>query len=264
MTMKDSSPGYRSSRLRRPAPGTEVLSPSERLAPPRERLRSAILDILTLPVVALTPRRHVTVLGTEVPLYYEFRRWSWRNERCVEVGLGNYAVGLRQPEDVLEVGNVLPLAGVRGHTVVDKYEQGPDVINEDIVDFAPSSRYGLIVSLSTLEHVGWDEEPQDPDKARVALRAMSDLAGESGQMLVTIPIGYHRQLEGYFVSGDAPFDDVSLLVKQSRLARWEPRPVQERTGIGYGAPYAAGNAILVGTRGNPLRSEPVQDVGVTS
>ena len=264
MTTEDSSPGYRSTRLRRPASDAEVLPASERLSAPSERVRSGLLDLLALPVVAVMPRGGVTVLGTRVPLHYEFRRWAWRNERCVELGLGRYAVGLRKPEDVLEVGNVLPLSGVSGHTVVDKYERGPGVINEDIVDFAPGRRYGLVVSFSTVEHVGWDEEPQDPDKARVALRAMSDLAGESGQMLVTIPIGYHRQLEGDFVSGDAPFDDVCLLVKQSRLARWEPRPVQERTGIGYGAPYAAGNAILVGTRGNPLRSEPAQDVGVRS
>jgi hypothetical protein len=158
---------------------------------------------------------------------------------------------------------VLPPTGVRGHTVVDKYEEGPGVINEDIVDFAPGRRYGLVVCLSTLEHIGWDEEPQDADKAQVALRAMSDLVGDGGDMLVTIPVGYHRQLEHHYVSADAPFDDVCLLVKQSRLARWESQPVAERRRIGYGAPYACGNAILVGTRGNPLRSSPARDDSAT-
>jgi hypothetical protein len=147
---------------------------------------------------------------------------------------------------------------------VDKYEDGPGVINEDIVHFAPGRRYGLVVCLSTLEHVGWDEEPQDPDKAPIALRAMSDLVEDGGDMLVTIPVGYHRQLEDHYLGADAPFDDVCLLVKRSRLARWELRPVEERRAISYGAPYACGNAILVGTRGNPLRDGPARHQGVPS
>jgi hypothetical protein len=227
-------------------------------------VRSAVLDILALPVVAVTPRQRVTVFGTRVPLYYAFRRWLWRHERCVELGLGRFAMARRRPEDVLEVGNVLPLTGVRGHTVVDKWEKGPGVINEDIVDFAPGRRYGLVVCLSTLEHIGWDEEPQDPDKARVALRVMSDLVEDGGDMLVTIPVGYHRELEHHYVSAEAPFDEVCLLVKQTRLARWEPRPVEERRGIGYGAPYACGNAILVGARGNPLHPSLARDDGASS
>lgn len=253
MAAEQSSPGYRSSRLRHPAPGTEVLPPSDRLAPPRERVRCAILDIFALPLVALTPRQRVTVLGTEVPLSYSSLNWLWRHERCIELGLGRYAVALRRPEDVLEVGNVLSSAGHFGHTVVDKYEKAPGVINEDIVDFTPGRRYGLVVCVSTLEHIGWDEEPQDPEKARVALRNISDLVTERGDMLVTIPVGYHRRLEDHCVSTDAPFDDVCLLVKQSRLARWQPQPIEARNGIRYGAPYACGNAIIVGTRGDPLR-----------
>jgi hypothetical protein len=38
--------------------------------------------------------------------------------------------------------------------VLDKYEQAPGVINEDVVSFSPPQKYDLIVSVSTLEHVG--------------------------------------------------------------------------------------------------------------
>jgi cyclopropane fatty-acyl-phospholipid synthase-like methyltransferase len=50
------------------------------------------------------------------------------------------------------------------HDVVDKYEKGKNIINQDIVDFTPNERYDLIVSISTMEHVGWDETPCEPRK----------------------------------------------------------------------------------------------------
>jgi len=42
------------------------------------------------------------------------------------------------------------------HDIVDKYEIAPSVVNEDLVNFKPGKKYDLIVSISTLEHVGWD------------------------------------------------------------------------------------------------------------
>ena len=244
--------GYRSVALKRPAEGVDVLPATDRLPPVTRRIATAALDIAALPVVALGKRRSVRFQSWEAPLHYEFGRWAWRTERCAEIGIGSKAVAAWPRDDVLEVGNVLPLAGVGGHTVVDKYEKGPGVVNEDIVTFTPSRRFGLVISISTLEHVGWDEVPEDPEKAWMALMAMSRLVAPSGALLVTIPVGCRRQLESAFVSADAPFDSVSLLAKTSRLARWEDRPVEERTSIEYNAPYACGNAILVGVAGDPF------------
>jgi cyclopropane fatty-acyl-phospholipid synthase-like methyltransferase len=36
------------------------------------------------------------------------------------------------------------------------------MINEGVVDFHPSKRYDIIVSISTFEHIGLDEKPKDP------------------------------------------------------------------------------------------------------
>jgi cyclopropane fatty-acyl-phospholipid synthase-like methyltransferase len=38
------------------------------------------------------------------------------------------------------------------------------MINEGVVDFHPSKRYDIIVSISTFEHIGLDEKPKDPKK----------------------------------------------------------------------------------------------------
>lgn len=242
--------GYRSSRTRA-APGVTLLPPHGG-ASTRERVTSALGDLAALPIVAFGPRRQVELHGRAVALEYDFRRWAWRSERCVEIGLGRVALGAHPPDGVLEVGNVMPLAGVAGHTVVDKYELGAGVVNEDIVDFRPGRRYELVLSLSTLEHVGWDEEPRDPEKAPMALGAMAALVESGGSMLVTIPVGVHRTLEEAFLASDSPFEHVTLVGKRSRLARWAQLPLQERTSIRYGSPYANGNAILLGVSGDPL------------
>jgi hypothetical protein len=236
---------YRSSHIR-PAPGVEVL-PEIAFGSRRRRVANAALDVFALPLVAALPKQAATVGGCRMPLHYEFRRWTWRTERCLEIALGSRALQSRRREDVLEVGNVLPLAGIAGQTVVDKYEEGPGVLNVDIIDFNPGRTYELVVSISTLEHVGRDEVPQNLDKASAALERVAQLGGE---LLVTIPVGVHPRLESAFLDG--PFDEVALLVKTGRLARWEQRPIAEHSRIRYGSPYACGNGILVGMRGGPL------------
>jgi hypothetical protein len=160
--------------------------------------------------------------------------------------LAKRAISQFRVDDILEVGNVLGFAGVVGHTIVDKYEVGPGVVNVDIMEYRPERQFKLVVSISTVEHVGWDEVPEQPSKAAEALEVMGAL-GEA--LLITIPVGYHPQLEDSFVSG--PFDDVALAVKTSRVGRWVRRPLDEIPNLQYGRPYAFGNGVLIGTRGLP-------------
>jgi hypothetical protein len=232
---------YRSKKIKASL-GTEIVAP-EKVVTGSERVRQALLDAVALPFVAVLPRRSVVIGGAEVDLDYGFRRWNWRSERALEIGLARRAMRNREPEDVLEVGNVLAFAGLSGHTVVDKYELGDGVLNVDIIEYRPTRRFGLVICISTLEHIGWDEIPRDPNKAAAAMRTMCDM-GDS--LLMTIPVGWHRQLEREFVAG--PFDLIELAVKTSRLARWERRPLAVVNRIEYGRPYANGNAILIGSR----------------
>jgi SAM-dependent methyltransferase len=78
---------------------------------------------------------------------------------------------------------------------LDKYEKAPGVINEDVVDFNSDKKYDLIVSISTLEHVGWDESPRDPLKILKAVGNLKNLLAPGGRIYGTIPIGYNRVLD---------------------------------------------------------------------
>ena len=86
------------------------------------------------------------------------------NERSIEVPIVMEIVNQNKGKRILEIGNVLSNYYKVSHDIVDKYEKAPNVINQDVVDFKTNEKYDLIVSISTLEHVGWDEEPRDDKK----------------------------------------------------------------------------------------------------
>jgi hypothetical protein len=135
-----------------------------------------------------------------VQLVHPYNR-TWRNERAVEIPVAE-AFLVRQSGPVLEVGNVLGSYGRRGHVVVDKYEQRPGVLNVDVVEYQPDERFGAVVALSTLEHVGWDEDPRDAAKIPLAVRHLRDLLLPSGRLLLTCPLSYNPHLDA-LIAGDA-------------------------------------------------------------
>ena len=96
--------------------------------------------------------------GKNYSYFYDLYEQTWRTERLVEIPIVWEVVKASQINNnrILEVGNVLSHRYPIGHDVVDKYEVIGSVINQDIVEFNPSKRYDLIVSISTMEHVGWD------------------------------------------------------------------------------------------------------------
>ena len=101
-------------------------------------------------------------------LYHPYNR-TWKNERGVEIPIFRELLLKHEGKRVLEVGNVLSHYFPIHHEVIDKYEVSSGVINQDIVEFVPQDKYDLIISISTLEHVGWDEQPQKPGKLLQAI-----------------------------------------------------------------------------------------------
>jgi O-Antigen ligase len=144
---------------------------------------------------------------------------TWLNERAVEVPLARALVQERDGARVLEVGHVLGHYGCGGHDVVDKYERAAGVVNADVLEWEPDQPYDLIVSVSTLEHVGWDEEPRDPELALVAVDRLRGLLAPGGLLAATLPVGYHPGLDAAIREGHAGFEEVGALRWQGGL-RW--------------------------------------------
>ena len=126
---------------------------------------------------------------------------TWRNERAVEIPIIRGVVRESSGARILEVGNVLSHYGPVSHDVVDKYEKAEGVINEDICNYPPFKKYDLILSISTLEHVGWDEEPRRPEKILGAFENLKCLLARGGRIVVTLPLGYNGPMDQWVREG---------------------------------------------------------------
>jgi SAM-dependent methyltransferase len=173
-------------------------------------------------------------------------RLTWTNERAVELPLAFAELAARPGQRILEVGNVLAHYGCRGHRVIDKYERAPGVENIDVLDLAPSADYDLVLSVSTLEHVGWDEEPRDPSKAAAAVAHLKRCLKPGGRLWMTLPLGYNPPLDAQAASGALGFSAVACLQRVGTLT-WRQAPWDGSRRFAYGAPFRCANAVLVAT-----------------
>lgn len=182
------------------------------------------------------------------------RHWhvtTFLNERTVELPIVVQELRRFQPARLLEIGNVLNYYLAFPHIVVDKYEVGPGVLNVDVVDFQSVEPFDMIVSVSTLEHVGWDEKPQDPDKAIHAVQHLRGLLAAGGRLICTIPLGYNPYLDAHLAAGRMPFDEVRYLRRVNARNEWTEATAGDMAGAKYGTPYMHANALAVGFASRP-------------
>jgi hypothetical protein len=145
---------------------------------------------------AAVPRGGEFTLGGEsYPLLRRRYGLTWVTERAVEVPVAQRVVERHAGVRILEVGNVLSHYGPVAHEVVDKYERGAGVRNADVLDLPAEPAYDLIVSVSTLEHVGRDEQPHEPERAVHAFEHLRGMLRPGGTLFATVPVGYNAALD---------------------------------------------------------------------
>jgi hypothetical protein len=171
---------------------------------------------------------------------------TWLTERAVEVPVAWSRVRNTDPASTLEIGNVLSHYFPTTHTVVDKYERARGVINEDVVSFSPNRSYDLIVSVSTLEHVGWDEKPKDPVKVLRAIDHLRGLLTDTGELLFTVPKGWHPELDTYISEGRISLAERLCLKRISTDDRWAEVDCRELDEVRYDTPFPYANGVTFG------------------
>lgn len=172
--------------------------------------------------------------GVDVPYLRHRYNSTWLNERAVEVPLAAAVLaGTPSTARVLEVGNVMAHYQPITHTVVDRYEQAPGVLNLDVVDIDLPGPFDLVLAVSTLEHVGFDEEVRDPGKPARAIARLTSLLAPGGRLWITIPVGYNPDLDAGARDGTFGFTRMTALRRTGRDNRWEEIPVEDAWGIGY-------------------------------
>ena len=200
---------------------------------------------------ALRSRRSFALAGRKYQYYFGRYNTTWHHERAVEVPVAWEVVRRFDPDRVLEVGNVLPHYFQTRHTVLDKDEADPRVVNADVVDFTTERRFDLIVTISTLEHVGWDySEDVESRKILAAVDHLGELLTENGRLLVTLPIGYNPHLDELLRNGDLRFDRLLAMERISRDNRWRETSWASIARAQYDKPYRGANGLVIGIIGS--------------
>jgi len=184
--------------------------------------------------------------GSVYPYFYHKYNTAWQTERTVEVPIAWKMVQEYADKHVLEVGNVLSHYFEISHDVIDKYEKASAVQNIDVVDFHPAKSFDLIVSISTLEHVGWDEEPKEPLKVLRAISRLTDCLKPGGLMLVTLPLGQNPSLDGMLDQGKIPFSRAYYMKRISKGNDWIQTNWTDIRGSKNNHPFRAANGLVIG------------------
>jgi hypothetical protein len=200
-----------------------------------------------LPRALVGSRRTFGFAGHEYRYATRVYNSTWMHERAVELPIALEALeqGRGRGARILEVGHVLGHYAAAGHEVVDKYEHAPGVRNADVLDLDAEGRYDLVLSVSTLEHVGVDDAPADPRRAVAAARRLRALTAPGGSVLATVPAGDNHELVAAIASGEAGFDDVRALVRAGPGLDWREATVAEACAQPYDRLLYRARAVLI-------------------
>lgn len=182
----------------------------------------------------------------EYPYFLHPYNHTWANERAVEIPVVRRFLGSTAPSSILEVGNVLSHYFDWEHTVIDKYERCGyrSVFNEDLLTFNSKRRFDRVVSISTLEHIGWDEAPRNEKKVILAFDKIRSLLAIGGRALVTVPTGYNRFLDQRMHDLEKDGAELRCLKRISGDNQWVETELDEALRCSYGTPFMNANAVV--------------------
>jgi hypothetical protein len=191
-------------------------------------------------------KRQQFTLGGRAYEYVDHRHsWTWLNERAVELPIAGEALGAADPARTIEIGNVASHYFPSTHRIVDKYESAPGVENIDLFEIDEREAFDLVLCVSTLEHVGWDEPVRDPSAAIDAVVRLRELAAPGGRLLVTIPVGYHPTLADAVIDGALGFDSVRALRCYYPHLDWHESDPPEVAAVPYDELIYRAGAVLI-------------------
>jgi SAM-dependent methyltransferase len=174
---------------------------------------------------------------------HDYNRAS-HNMRSVEVPLiRRYLADKRRR--ILEIGNVLSHYQETTWTVVDIREKGPRVRNVDVMKFEPEKPFDLIISISTLEHIGHGKYAQHTNA--VPFKAIVDhirsMLAPDGTFVATVPLSYNERLDEAIRNDATGADCVWYMRQANKQNEWEQCTKEEALAAPYGH-WSTGMALL--------------------
>ncbi len=195
-------------------------------------------------------KKQFSCFGAHFPYYTHPYNATWRNERAVEIPIALQFLNQNRGKRILELGNVTDYYqaryDVKTHVVVDKYEASPSVLNLDFISYKPEVSFDAFLSISTFEHIGWDEPTKDQKKVELALQHIQSVVTNKENVLVSFPLGYHPHLDHLVQTHQHGFKNVSCLIRVNQKNEWQEVSINDALGRPYGGKFRAANALFVG------------------
>ncbi|MFC1646684.1 hypothetical protein ACFL1A_00215 [Patescibacteria group bacterium] len=180
--------------------------------------------------------------------FYHLYNRTVSSERVVEIPIATEFYRSYDPKEILEVGNVLFHYGFKGHDVIDKYEKGENVQNADIASIKLKKKYSGIVSVSTMEHVGYSygEKKESPKFAKGVKNVLTFLKPK-GKFLMTVPIFYNPAVSNAIINNRMPFQEEYFFVRTSFANDWKQVKKDRATkSATYDTHFANSNSLYIG------------------
>ncbi len=205
----------------------------------------ARLRCFITPIVKIFIRQKSFQIQQKKYLYSIFsHNCTWDNERAVEISYCKEVINNIPAVKVLEVGNVLKSYMSGNWLVCDKYEKKQGVLNCDVTELSLNRQFKSIISISTLEHVGFDEDRQDPAGLPIAVRKLAEHLESGGSLHCTLPIGYNPWVDEHLKKQTCGFTEIIFMVR-SGVTTWSEASSSEAFSRTYGHPFRGANALAI-------------------
>ena len=183
-------------------------------------------------------------VNNKIYKYKLTRHRSTDNERVIEIPYVCSFIKTNKNQKLLEVGNTLSNYFNIKHVIIDKYETGKNIVNVDIVKYTTKNKYDLIISVSTIEHIGYDEPIREYGKVLKAIQKLIQLLNKNGKLIITVPLNYNPEINEIIIGKKMKFSDVYFMKRISWFNNWVETTQDDALKCAYNSKYSAANVVV--------------------
>jgi len=114
-----------------------------------------------------------------------------------------------------------------------------------IFTYKSKKKFDRIISISTFEHIGFDEEKKDPKKAINAIKHVQSMLAKRGKCVISVPTRYNVDLDYYFREYAIQYPARVAFYMRTSETKWMLSSREKVLKQQYGSPYPCANGLIV-------------------